>query len=391
MSLSAHRPTFAHHSSRPRRHTDNCERMKHVRIAVMALSATLGPSAHAAFAQNCPPIPTVPASQSVEGFVSKSDNSCTVAPNTYVVTQNQYRLHTSVTAYGTCTVQGFDQFFGCFASSTELRRITNVNVQVVQPNTTITLGGIVPVNASGVYQPRQEMDSRIPNTTSPFGRTWIPNVEGETTLRFTEYMTQTSCNFTPPDFTVEFPVVVVACSPKFKLVPSGDIQRLDPGQTFVWIDPNLHPNIRTAIQTSLTQGDWNNVQPHVQFVESPALCSGGHCLKFRPETANDEVPTGQCAASLISPASGSGSIVVTNTYFPSAASGWNASVLRHWVNHEIAHHLGLDEAAGCGASKSILAPTSCNAVSGFPITPPLTDSIPVNRTVYGGASRATCP
>jgi hypothetical protein len=201
-------------------------------------------------------------------------------------------------------------------------------------------------------------------------------------------MNATPCNFSSQKIE-EIPVVVVACSPKFKLA-SGNILRIDPGPTTIWIDPNLDQDIRNAIQAALN--DWPLVQPYVQFSQGPQQCGGGHCINFRPETSANEVPDGTCAGGQLDPVPGGGSgFLSANVFFPAAAGGWNANVLRHWVNHELGHVLGLDEYLGCASNKSLMAPVACNAVSGFPTTPPLTDSLPVNRTVYGGAPSASCP
>ena len=365
------------------------ERTTIVRVAAMAFFAMMGPATHSAFAQICPPITTVPGSESVEGFIAKSDNSCTVSSNTYVVTSNQYRIHTRATAYGTCVVQNYDQFFNCHTASTELHRVANINVRAIQGNSNLSLGTIQPVNASSQYQPRQEVDSRIANTTVPGGINWTPFLEGETTVRYVEGMFTTPCNFSAQKIE-EIPVFVVACSPRFRQAPSGDLLRLVPGQTYVWIDPALAPNVRSAIQTAI--GDWNLVQPLVQLAEIAQPCAlSTHCIHVKPEDANHQVPSGTCLFADITPAQGSGDITFATIYFPSAASGRNANVLRRQFNHEMGHALGLDDYQSCASYKSLMAPTACNASSGFPLTPPLTDSIPVNRTVYGGAPSASCP
>jgi hypothetical protein len=260
---------------------------------------------------------------------------------------------------------------------------------MVRPDAYISIGTIVPVNESGQFQPRQEMDSRVANTTVPGGITWTPTVEGETTLRFVEGMNATPCNFSSQKIE-EIPVVVLACSPKFELAPSGALMRLDPGQTFVWIDPSLAPNIRSAIQTAI--GDWNVVQPQVQLSEAVQQCGlSAHCIHVKPEDPNHPVLSGTCAFGDVIVAEGSGSIAFATIYFPAAASGWNANVLRRHFNHEIGHTLGLNDYQSCASFKSLMAPTACNASSGFPLTPPLTDSLPVGRTVYGGAPSASCP
>src|SRR5215510_5075237 len=148
------------------------------------------------FAQACPPIPSG-GGESLEGFVVKSDNSCQAAPATYVVRGNQYTLHTKATADGSCTLRAYDtQTQQCVITAVQQRGVSGTYVSVVLPINpgAYAIGPIYPVNAQGMSEIRHEMDSRIPNTTVPPGRTWSAFYEGETTFQFRENIYPTSCN-----------------------------------------------------------------------------------------------------------------------------------------------------------------------------------------------------
>src|SRR5687768_1581213 len=125
-----------------------------------------------------------------------------------------------------------------------MRGVSAVAISQIRPDTTLAVGPITPIDENFIVEVRQEMDSRIPDTTSPWpgGRTWgAPAVHGVTTIRFRENIYTTSCSILPAELLFDFPVIVVGCAPKFSRVPSGDILRLDPGPTYIYIDPGLGP------------------------------------------------------------------------------------------------------------------------------------------------------
>jgi hypothetical protein len=133
--------------------------------------------------------------------------------------------------------------------------------------------------------------------------------------------------------------------------------------------------------------DWNMAQSNVTISEVMSSCAGQlGCVDVVEGSVS-----GDCAVGDIGVTNG-GVITGSVLTFPTTAESWNDNFLRRLANHELGHHLGLGEkTTSCNSSKSLMAPTSCGAANGYPLTPPLTDSLPVSKTVYGGGTTVSCP
>jgi hypothetical protein len=270
----------------------------------------------------------------------------------------------------------------CVITGTELRGVASLYATQVTggPNPPYAIGPFSPVSGTP-----QLLDSRVAGTTSPpNGRTWGANWEGEILLRFTTNVHTTSCMIPPASVSVDFPVYAVKCSPKFVRNMANQIVHFSPGAIPIFLDGSLGPNVKAAIKQSIL--DWNLVQPNVPLDWTTTDCAGqAGCVRVVVG-----VVSGDCAKSQIL---SSGGLITSSTMtFPQTAENWNPNFLRRTANHELGHHLGLGENnTSCSSSRSIMAPTTCNAPNGFPITPPPTDSLPVNKTTYGGGSAVSCP
>lgn len=328
--------------------------------------------------------------ESVEGFISKADGTCQVTAGTYVKKSTSYKIHVRATAYGGCTLRAWDCTTlpcDCVTYGTQTRGVSSVNIREYNSHSLspFSLGNMYPVDQSGKGIVAQEMDSRVAGTTSPGGVGWSPGTAlGVSTIRWTESIFTTNCNLLPSTAYTEMAVNVVDCVPRFKRNSYGNIVHLATGVIYVYINPGLGQTIGDAFRSAIW--DWNAAGLPVQFQETITQCSGPYCIN----TDIGTVPAGSCAESTLLVQS-DGTITSSMVYFPEAARTWNSGYLRRTVNHEFGHHLGLDEQRNCGTSASVMTPVACNATSGFPQSPTVTDRLPPDKTTYGGGPATSCP
>lgn len=192
-------------------------------------------SAERSEAQTCTNVPSG-GGDTVEGFVTKADNSCTVAPGTYIVTTKGYRIDEHATAQGMCTLQALQcspMPCTCVTTGTQLRGVAGMHIDQVSggPAPPYSLGNIWPVDANGHVSVSQDADSRASGTTTS-AVAWTPFYEGETTLRFKNAINTTNCNILPNEITTDFTIYSVKCAPRFKTDASTGIpDHLDVGTT----------------------------------------------------------------------------------------------------------------------------------------------------------------
>jgi hypothetical protein len=272
--------------------------------------------------------------------------------------------------------------------STPQRGVTSVLVTETNshPNSPFSIVQIFPVDAQGHITIVHEMDSRVSGTTVPQGGSWSPGTAlGVSTITWRENIATTVCDIQPSFKLFEMSINVVRCQPRFKRNSEANIMHLSPGITYVYINPNaLGSRVTEALRAAIN--DWNAIGLPVTFQETSVQCGGGRCIN----TSIGSVPGNACADTTLLVAT-DGSITSSSMVFPSAAQVWNPDFLRRTANHEFAHHLGLDEQISCSTSYSLMSPVSCNASSGFPLTPPVTDSLPPDKTTYGGGPATSCP
>jgi hypothetical protein len=82
-----------------------------------------------AFAQ-CQNIP-IDGTETITGFIKKSDNTCTVTDGSYVVTGVAYLVDVHATASGSCVQRGTDGQGNCITLKTEARVVANAGANII--------------------------------------------------------------------------------------------------------------------------------------------------------------------------------------------------------------------------------------------------------------------
>jgi hypothetical protein len=299
-------------------------------------------------AQTCDNIPSQ-GGQTNDGFMKKSDSSCTVTSGGYVVVSQQYRVDEHATATGSCTVRAYDPYLpGCVVLEVQDRGVYAVTATIASGTPNGPYGrSMYPADGANQQIVVQDFDTRVdPVVTPPGLATWTPLAEGTTTMNFKGVIYVTNCNLTPGEFYASpMTVHVVKCAPKFKSNSQGVPIHLDAGSppVYIYISGSLGSRLTDAIRQAIV--DWNAANPNIELQETSSACSGGHCIN----TQLGSVPSGTCAASQIQNVDG---VITGSTMtFPTAAQTWNANFLRMLVNHELGHHFGLDEYSHCTSTK----------------------------------------
>jgi hypothetical protein len=339
--------------------------------------------------------------QSAEGFVQKSDGSCSAAPNGYVKIGTTYRLDAAATAFGECQIRLYECTalpLSCSCNDKDIQLRGTQGVAIAEYNASafspLSVGPIYPKKpgtTSGT-EIRQAMDSRISGTTIPDGRNWTPWTEGAVTLAFRNIIYTTSCNILPSDVSSEVPLKAVRCIPQFQRLTSGSLVHLTPSTIEVYIPPTgMLAKTRAGIQWAIDE--WNGALAAYpgtpQFHEASQPCTPGPlCVT----TKEDNIPvTSDCAQGALS-ATPDGTIVSATITFPSAAAPWSPEFLKRLAAHELGHALGLKENdSSCPTAESLMRPVSCTATAGFPTQPTVSDHLAVGSSVYGGETTDTCP
>lgn len=245
------------------------------------------------------------------------------------------------------------------------------------------------------------MDSRVPGTTSPEGRSWSPGYFiGPTTIKTTSTIDVTQCNMYPMSEIWERTAKVVACLPEWSKDALDNIKRLANDGTPIKIQSPVGEGqpLYVAIETATKA--WNDALESAGenriFDETPApsctIQQGGHCVKMLVQSPPED-PTlcGQANG----PVDANGIFTAFPTIWIKPQYSTDPDYLAFLIGHELSHLLGVKNALGCTSPNSIRNDVDvCNSLvtteGNLPTVPQPSDVLPVVDTVYGPGSREVC-
>jgi hypothetical protein len=333
--------------------------------------------------QSCPPIPG-DGPDSIHVFLKKSDNACQVVEDMYVKAATNYEPDALVQANGTCQKRTLDQNGICFVYETELQGVAGANV--IEQGVT---GGLawnpVPSNARP-----QTFDTRVDGTTSPEHHSKSFGTEGARTLTFKGTLSSTACLLTPNEIFKDFKVNVVKCIPSWQRSSGGALVHFAAQEILIYLG-DANGATKTAFRDAFAA--WNSALAAYpgtpRFAEAENPCSGPNCITVVNGTVDLST---HCAQTTYTVDSSTGLISGGTVTFPNQTTTWWPNFNKRLAGHELGHGLGLAEkTGGCNTTDSLMRRVSCNASSGYPTTPTVSDHLPVGKSTYGGTPTATCP
>jgi hypothetical protein len=280
--------------------------------------------------------------------------------------------------------------------------VIGANEEIPETGASQNIGPFYPIPTQ-----RQEVDTRIPGTTSPQGKSpWNFRTQGTSLIRLRSQIANTVCNMSPTTLVWEQHVNVVGCVPDWQLNGEGNIVRLPQGvpPTLVKIvransDPNhpLNVALRAAAAAWNTALKSRGLAPIFDETLQDASCvpsvQGGYCINVNIVA---QVPTNPlaCAASLPGGSGPDGIVANPSTIWYRSANPTDANWLKRLFAHELGHLLGLLDGNSCPLNESIMNTAgqfcSVEEQKALPTIPQLSDSLPVANTVYGPGSKSTC-
>jgi hypothetical protein len=340
-------------------------------------------------AQSCPTNPYYvphPGTESITPYVSRNGQAC--QEGSYVrqgTTQYVVDFYTQATGYcevyvtdqGQCVLHE-EQFRGIGA--TIISELSAPGWKVVYPN---------PDNGP------TQLDTRPSKTSTPDVPQWNFVYEGERTLRFDSTLNSTACNLTPFYTDKEVGFKAVKCLPQWKTTMQGALMHNDPTTINVRIPTNMPLRMRQGIENAVKA--WNaalnqygSVGPRYDDYISDTVCGGSACINT--EIGNINVGL-ECAEANTNADPSTGIITSSTITFPTQSANWNQNFNNRLAAHELGHHLGLanNGLSSCQTANSLMKPVTCDATSGYPTAPTLSDVLPVVRSTYEGHTTSTCP
>jgi hypothetical protein len=356
-----------------------------VAVGLLVLTSTF------ASGQVCPHVPT-PGTQSALIYMNKADNSCLVDDGGYIKKGQQYKAHIAVFATGGCQTRVLSCVGLSCTCVNSAYQVRNLGISKLYDSSGATyFAAVSPISSTTQY-----LDTRVPEGTTNTGSSWpYFNIVGTHILTSLTNANSTACNLTPTQFPQDAPftVNVLPCKPKFDTLESGAIPHFPPGPVNIYT-PLSGDGIEGAIAAAASAWEAVLGPSGVTFTPTAADCGNApNCLRITEQvvascaetlggTANSE--TGELT-------SGAGVVLRQGT------NGWRTygNALNYMLAHEMGHFLGLDDHsdtgdAPCPTSDSIMSdPVACNDQT-LGANVGISNFLPVNNTVYGGAARTSC-
>jgi hypothetical protein len=337
----------------------------------------------------CPDTPH-PGTENITPYLSRASAGASCPAGSYVRTGSSYQADFLTNVSGSCDVYVWDNDLkACRYDQTQYRGIGATTIE------DIALAGWVVVEPNpNTFRP--QVDSRLSESTIPDNPSWTFNNEGERTLQFKSNLTMTLCELQPTFVQTQIGFKAVKCVPTWNMTPQQALIHNLPATINVRVPPGMHSRVKTGIRNAIDR--WNealniygqSVGPRYWYYESDNLCGGPYCINTEIGSI-PEYPA-RCAKAVISRDDSTGEISGSTITFPTQSNIWNQNFADRTAGHELGHHLGLEENnSGCATSGSLMRPVACNASSGYPTAPTISDHLPVARTTYQGQSTSTCP
>jgi hypothetical protein len=238
-----------------------------------------------------------------------------------------------------------------------------------------------------------------PVNTAYTGPSWTPGSGnlGTYVIKDSTNVGPTICHFTPTIYpATPIEVNVLKCKPEFDEPSTYPdlITRLAPGNITIYLPSSL-----SGLSTPLTNAvdAWKDLIPDtgvIPTVTNTDCGSGATCVRVEEaDLGNDPAGNPICAQK-------SGNYDTATGYYSSQIKiriddSWTAAGaarLERTFAHELGHLLGLDESL-CGGPDSVMrgGVYSCTDTStSVPNDPTMNDSLPVNKTSYGGGPKTSC-